>query len=46
MTPLRAWTLWLAEDAGVPACAIDFIPAAELAVFEDQAREVLEKIYG
>lgn len=28
------------------ARAIDFIPAAELAAFEDQAREIMERIFG
>lgn len=39
MTPLAAWCAWLAEDAGLPHEVID--PAQ----FEDEAREILERVY-
>ena len=44
MTPLRAWTEWLAADDGWPR--LDLVPAADLAGYEEQAREILEKVNG
>ena len=42
MTPLRAWTAWLAEDAGIPMAVQSMFDLSE---YEAQAAEILEKVY-
>lgn len=43
MTPLEAWTRWLAEDAGIPWGAHHLFDLSE---YKAQAAEIEERTYG